>query len=174
LVSLTNAAQPLERVHARVFDVGRLAASTPVILTGAMAGWKALDTCLRTLTAFRKKRMAFAELVERAEQADASGVHYYLTQRPIATEFPEVLDDVETPLWIAGRTRDQSVARLGRKTSRITAHGFRSSFRDWASERTNAPRAVCEAALGHSINDTTEAAYHRSDLFERRRHVAIG
>ena len=48
-------------------------------------------------------------------------------------------------------------------------HGFRSSFRDWAQECTNTPRAVMEAALAHTNPDKTEAAYARSDLFERRR-----
>ena len=48
-------------------------------------------------------------------------------------------------------------------------HGFRSSFRDWASESTDAPRAVMEAALAHTVRDKAEAAYARSDLFERRR-----
>ena len=48
-------------------------------------------------------------------------------------------------------------------------HGFRSSFRDWAQECTNAPRAVMEAALAHANPDKVEAAYARSDLFERRR-----
>ena len=55
--------------------------------------------------------------------------------------------------------------------SDVTTHGFRSSFRDWAAERTNAPRAVCEAALAHTLRDKTEAAYHRTDLFERRREL---
>ena len=50
-------------------------------------------------------------------------------------------------------------------------HGFRSSFRDWASERTDYPRAVVEAALAHTVRDQTEAAYARSDLFERRRRL---
>ena len=45
----------------------------------------------------------------------------------------------------------------------------RSSFRDRAQESTNAPRAVMEAALARTIQDETEAAYARSDLFERRR-----
>jgi integrase len=53
----------------------------------------------------------------------------------------------------------------------LTAHGFRSSFRDWSAERTNVPRAVCEAALAHTLRDKTEAAYHRTDLFERRRQL---
>ena len=48
-------------------------------------------------------------------------------------------------------------------------HGFRSSFRDWAAECTEAPREVCELALAHVNNDRVEAAYRRSDLFERRR-----
>ena len=50
-------------------------------------------------------------------------------------------------------------------------HGFRSSFRDWAAERTNAPREVVEAALAHTVQNPTEAAYARSDLFERRRRL---
>ena len=48
-------------------------------------------------------------------------------------------------------------------------HGFRSSFRDWAAERTNHPREVIEAALAHVVQNKVEAAYARSDLFERRR-----
>ena len=52
-----------------------------------------------------------------------------------------------------------------------TAHGFRSSFRDWTSEHTNYPRDVCEAALAHVVKDKTEAAYRRGDLFEKRRQL---
>ena len=48
-------------------------------------------------------------------------------------------------------------------------HGFRSSFRDWASEQTNTPHAVMEAALAHTIKNKAEAAYARSDLFQKRR-----
>ena len=50
-------------------------------------------------------------------------------------------------------------------------HGFRSSFRDWASEETNYPREVVEAALAHQVKDKVEAAYARSTLFERRRRL---
>ena len=49
------------------------------------------------------------------------------------------------------------------------AHGFRSSFRDWAAERTDHPREVVEAALAHMVQNRVEVAYARSDLFERRR-----
>ena len=48
-------------------------------------------------------------------------------------------------------------------------HGFRSSFRDWAGEETDHPREVIEAALAHVVRNKVEAAYARSDLFERRR-----
>ncbi len=48
-------------------------------------------------------------------------------------------------------------------------HGFRSWFRDWAGEETDHPREVIEAALAHVVRNKVEAAYARSDLFERRR-----
>ena len=50
-------------------------------------------------------------------------------------------------------------------------HGFRSTFRDWAAEETNHPREVVEAALAHMVQNKVEAAYARSDLFERRRRL---
>jgi integrase len=53
----------------------------------------------------------------------------------------------------------------------ITVHGFRSTFRDWAAERTNYSREVCEMALAHVVGDRTEAAYRRGDLFEKRRRL---
>ena len=51
----------------------------------------------------------------------------------------------------------------------ITRHGFRSSFRDWANERTHYPREVCELALAHDERDQSEGAYSRSDFLEKRR-----
>jgi integrase len=53
----------------------------------------------------------------------------------------------------------------------LTTHGFRSTFRDWAAERTNFPNEVVEMALAHAITDKTEAAYRRGDLFEKRRKL---
>lgn len=57
--------------------------------------------------------------------------------------------------------------RMGRQD--LTTHGFRSSFRDWVSERTDAQREVAEMALSHSIGNSVEAAYRRGDLYEKRR-----
>jgi len=53
----------------------------------------------------------------------------------------------------------------------LTVHGFRSSFRDWCAEQTGYPREVAEAALAHTVKDKTEAAYQRSDMFEKRRKL---
>ena len=53
----------------------------------------------------------------------------------------------------------------------ITAHGFRSTFRDWAAEQTSFPREVCEQALAHALPNQVEAAYRRSDLFDKRREL---
>jgi integrase len=50
-----------------------------------------------------------------------------------------------------------------------TAHGFRSTFRDWTAEATATPREVAEQALAHSVGSAVERAYARSDLFEKRR-----
>ena len=57
--------------------------------------------------------------------------------------------------------------RMGRAD--ITAHGFRSTFRDWVEEQTDTPRAVAEIALAHTIGSAVEAAYRRGDLFDKRK-----
>jgi integrase len=56
--------------------------------------------------------------------------------------------------------------RMGR--SDLTVHGFRSTFRDWAAEKTKFPNEVIEMALAHAVGDKVEAAYRRGDLFEKR------
>ena len=68
------------------------------------------------------------------------------------------------PLWdldLSGLLRELGIAAV--------PHGFRSSFRDWAAECTDAPHAVMEATLSHLVQNKVEAAYARSDLLERRR-----
>ena len=56
-------------------------------------------------------------------------------------------------------------------TERLTVHGFRSTFRDWAAERSSFPREIAEAALAHTVRDKTEAAYQRGDMLEKRRKL---
>ena len=100
---------------------------------------------------------------------------------PLAPAALQVLKAAATlsdggPFVFPGRRRGKPLSnmallmvlrRLGR--AGITVHGFRSSFRVWAAERTNFPRIVAEAALAHVIPDKVEAAYLRSDLFDQRR-----
>jgi integrase len=83
-------------------------------------------------------------------------------------------DKPETLVFPGGK-RDRPLSdmaltmALRRMETGVTAHGFRSSFRDWSAESTNFPREVCEAALAHALESKVEAAYRRSDLLEKRR-----
>ena len=62
-------------------------------------------------------------------------------------------------------------AVLRRMGCPVTAHGFRSTFRDWAGETTAYPREVIEHALAHQLKDKAEAAYARGTLFGKRRSL---
>ena len=63
------------------------------------------------------------------------------------------------------RFSDSTISKLLRALGvDAVPHGFRCSFRDWASECTDAPHAVMEAALAHAVRNQAEAAYARSDL----------
>jgi integrase len=87
-------------------------------------------------------------------------------QRHQQTRESFVFPGPRTGRAIADRSMRQMLARIGRGD--ITVHGFRSSFRDWAAERTSFANHVVEAALAHAIGDKVEAAYRRGDLFEKR------
>lgn len=81
-----------------------------------------------------------------------------------------VLSDLVFPSPSGRALSDSTLSKLLRELGvRAVPHGFRSSFRDWAAECTDAPHAVMEAALAHVVKNKAEAAYARSDLFERRR-----
>ena len=88
------------------------------------------------------------------------------------------LRDERNPYIFPGRADGKSLShvamahvlrRMGRAD--ITVHGFRSTFRDWASEQTSFPHETCEHALAHRISDKAEAAYRRGDQFEKRRNL---
>jgi len=95
---------------------------------------------------------ALALLHEQAKLKDGSGL-VFLGQRP--------------GVAMSDMTLTAVLRRMGR--GELTAHGFRSTFRDWAAEATVHPNHVVEAALAHAISDKVEAAYRRGDLFEKRR-----
>lgn len=102
---------------------------------------------------------------------------------PLSARCLELLDRAEAladggPFLFPGRYPEKPLSsmvflmvlrRLDRED--FVVHGFRSSFRDWAAERTNFPRAVVEAALAHVVKDKTERAYFRSELLEQRRSL---
>ena len=100
---------------------------------------------------------------------------------PLATRTLEVLAEAreladESGLIFPSPTgrvlSDNTLSKLCRENDvGCVPHGFRSSFRNWAAECSDAPREVCELALAHVNADRVEAAYMRSDLFERRRRL---
>ena len=83
------------------------------------------------------------------------------------------------PFIFAGQRVDRPLSNMAllmmlrRMKVDATAHGFRSSFRDWAAETTHFPRDVCEMALAHTIENKVEAAYRRGDLFDKRRELMV-
>lgn len=70
---------------------------------------------------------------------------------------------------LSGMAMTMQLRRMKRED--ITVHGFRSTFRHWASEQTSFPHETCEHALAHRISDKAEAAYRRADQFEKRRKL---
>jgi integrase len=143
-----------------------------MILTAARSGevigarWDEIDRSAKTWTipaerikVWREHRVPLTarcvELLDEAEKLADGGGFWFPSRSPKAPLSNTVL------LMLLRRL----------KRTDITAHGFRSAFRDWAAERTNMPRAVCEAKLAHVVKDKTEAAYFRSDLFDQRRKL---
>ena len=76
----------------------------------------------------------------------------------------------------AKRGQPVTTATLLREAQRmghtVTSHGFRATFKTWATERTNFPREAIEIALGHTVGGAVEQAYQRGDLFDKRRQLA--
>ena len=81
---------------------------------------------------------------------------------------PGLIFPAPTGRVLSAMTMTKLVRELGIEA---VPHGFRSSFRDWAAEMTDHPREVIEAALAHVVRNKVEAAYRRTDLFERRRKL---
>jgi integrase len=82
---------------------------------------------------------------------------------------PPVFPGPRRALPMSNMTMLMLLRRMG--LADLTPHGFRSSFSDWAAERTAYPREVVEMALAHAIGNKVEAAYRRGDLFDKRRQL---
>jgi len=144
-----------------------------VILTAARSGearamtWDEVDLEAKvwTIPAIRMKAKV-AHRVPLSERA----VELLTEQRQKHPEaelvFPAPRGGIPTDMVLTGFLRKQK-AQSGEKGRVATAHGFRSSFRDWASENGYA-RDLAERALAHTIKNQAEAAYHRTDLLEKR------
>lgn len=80
--------------------------------------------------------------------------------------------DYVFPAPLGGQLSDMALSAVVRRMKAPTVpHGLRSSFRDWAAERTNYPGELAEMALAHAVGNKVEAAYRRGDLFDRRRRL---
>jgi integrase len=100
---------------------------------------------------------------------------------PLSEDAASVLESMKafrrSKFLFPGNKKDRPLSNMAflkllqRMEQDVTGHGFRSTFRDWAAERTNHPREVAEMALAHTISDAVEAAYRRGDLFEKRRRL---
>lgn len=80
--------------------------------------------------------------------------------------------DLVFPATNGAMISDMSMtAVLRRMEAKAVPHGFRSTFRDWAAERTDYPRDMAEMALAHTVSDKVEAAYRRGDMLDKRRQM---
>lgn len=98
----------------------------------------------------------------------ASAVAVLKQARPLRNDSELILPSVtypRRPMTSAALVKNMWEIGLAEQT---TVHGFRTSFRTWASERTDIPREICEMALVHMVDDAVERAYSRSDLLEKR------
>ena len=145
-----------------------------LILTAARSGeargatWDEvdLDAKVWTVPASRMK----AKVAHRVPLSDrAVEILESQRKRPPQSDliFPSPRGVVLSDMVLTKFLRDQK-AKSSEPGRTATAHGFRASFRDWASE-SGYPRDLAERALAHTVRDATEAAYHRTDLLERRR-----
>ena len=139
-----------------------------LVLTASRSGeardalWSEIDLAAKvwTIPALRMK-------AKRAHRVPLSGRAVELLKQ--ARGLSEG-DGLVFPGTIKGRPlSDMTLIKLVRELGYpIDIHGFRTSFRTWAQERTTFPREVAEAALAHMAGDAVEQAYARSDLFEKR------
>jgi integrase len=149
-----------QEINARALELLILTAARPGEVLGAR--WSEFDLAgaIWTVPGERMKsgRPHRVPLSGRAVELLATlpreGEYVFLGRRTGARPHPMVL-----------------VTLLRRMGHSVTAHGFRASFKTWASERTNYPREIIEAALAHVIGDAAEQAYARGDMLARRRQL---
>jgi integrase len=156
---------------ARALEFAALTAARTGEVLGARWGEIDLDAKVWTVPAGRMK----AGREHRVPLSDA-GLAVLAQVRPLAL-MKDGAPDPAAPVFPGPRRAlpmsNMTMLMLLRRMKRddLTAHGFRSTFADWAAERTAYPREVVEMALAHAIENRVEAAYRRGDLFEKRRRL---
>ena len=170
---------PYQEVAAAFATVEGSQASIPaklcfrfLVLTAARSGeargatWDEIDMTERVWKIPSERMKAGVEhRVPLSEQALDVLARAYALHEESGLVFP-------SPLKPGSPMSDMTLTKILRSTGladRATVHGFRSSFKNWTLEQTDAPWAVSESALAHTLGNSTEQAYARSDLFERRR-----
>jgi len=149
-----------EGTAARALEFAILTAARSGEVRGATWGEIDLDAGIWTIPGERMK----AGKEHRVPLSDAAlGV--------LRAQGPKAPDAIVFPAPKGGALSDMTLtAVLRRMKVDATVHGFRSTFRDWAADQTSFPREVAEQALAHTLQGV-EAAYRRSDLFEKRRNL---
>lgn len=147
------------------FRFAMLTAARSGEVRGAM--WQEIDIEAATWTIPGNRMKAGAE--HRVPLSTAA-IGLLLSVRGLSPTlvFPSPKSSLASPKALSDMTL---VAVLRRLKIEAVPHGFRSTFRDWAEEATHYPHEVKEAALAHTVKNKTEAAYRRSDLFEKRREM---
>lgn len=129
------------------------------------ATWDEIDLEARTWT-IPAERMKAGKL-HRVPLSDAALA--VLASLPRVAGSPYLFPGARAGRPLSNMAMLMGLRRLER--GELTMHGFRSTFRDWAAERTHYPREVCEMALAHVVAAGAEAAYWRGDVFEKRRSL---
>ena len=142
------------------------------ILTAARTGettgarWSEIDEASKSWTVPTERMKGGRE--HRVPLSDAA-MAVLDRMRPARSDY--VFPGLRRSSPLSGTAMLKVVVRMGRTD--LTVHGFRSTFRDWASETTHFPSEVVEMALAHAIESKVEAAYRRGDLFGKRRELMV-
>jgi integrase len=138
------------------------------------AKWTEIDTAARTWTvpATRGNEPGMKMKQEHRVPLSARCIQMLGEAKKISNGGPYIFPGRTPSKPLSDMAFNMALRRMQRSV--CTPHGFRSSFRDWAAEKTNFPNEVCEAALAHKLENKTEGAYRRTDFFEKRRTLMAG
>jgi len=160
--------QQAKGVGARALEFTALTVGRTAMTLGAMWSELDLDEGIWTIPGDRMKgkREFRMPLSKPALSLIEKMVELRVSQHPDLFIFPGATSSG----MLSNNTMLKVLERLGRPD--VTTHGFRSTFKDWATECTSFPLEVSEIALAHTIDDKVEAAYRRGDLFRKRRDLS--